>query len=158
MHGTTIVGTVLEHLVGAKLELAIPDEKINHKTASTADASSGAAGDFELADSVIHVTTMPSEALIEKCENNLRNSLQPIVICPQGLKNAAVSIAADKQLENRIEFYVAQEFISMNINELSRFSSSKKIDNAFLLISKYNQIIDKVEPDKSLKIETKGRK
>ncbi len=65
--GATYLGSVLQHLVGAKLALALPDVKLTHLGASVADHSTKRAGDFQIDRTVIHVTTMPSESLLEKC-------------------------------------------------------------------------------------------
>ena len=60
--GATYLGTVLQHLVGAKIELSLPNVQLEHFGASVADHSTGRMGDFQIESAVIHVTTMPSEA------------------------------------------------------------------------------------------------
>ncbi len=157
LRGSTLVGTVLEHLVGAKLELAMGEGKVHHKIASTADESSGASGDFEIEETVFHVTSSPTEALLLKCESNIHGGKRPVIVCPSGFRQAACSLADSAGLENRIEVYEAQEFISMNINEWSGFSSLKLLDNAIRFVDKYNEIIDAVEKNPSLRIERKSR-
>lgn len=70
--GATIVGTVLQHLVGAKLDLALGREVEPpgaHKGASVNDAG-GRGGDFDIGDTCVHVATAPGEALIAKCLAN----------------------------------------------------------------------------------------
>ena len=156
MPGTIIARIVLEHLIGAKLSLALGEDKITHKIASTIYESSDAPGDFHIEETVIHVTTAPSPALINKCKTNIHNGLRPIIICPTGMKTATQTLAFAEGLEDRIEVYEAQEFISMNINEWSGFSASKLMHNSIRLVNEYNRIIELVEPDKSLKIERKG--
>jgi len=54
---------MLQHLVGAKLNLLL-DDPIKHHGASVADDVSGREGDFVVEDVAIHVTTSPTEALI----------------------------------------------------------------------------------------------
>ena len=44
--GTMITGAVMQHLVGAKLELALPDEVLEHHGFSVADSPSDRKGDF----------------------------------------------------------------------------------------------------------------
>lgn len=58
-----IAGTMLQHLVGAKLNLLL-DSPLQHHGANVADDVSGREGDFIVEDVAIHVTTSPSEALI----------------------------------------------------------------------------------------------
>lgn len=119
--GATILGTVLEHLVGAKLELRLGRDHVSHKPVSTADESSKVSGDFEINDTSIHVTTSPTKSLLVKCQENLQRGRRPIIVCPAGFKTAAVGLASELSLESKIEFYEAQEFISMNINEIAVF-------------------------------------
>lgn len=45
--GSTYVGAILQHIVGAKLELALPDTKIEHHGYSVADKATRS-GDFDL--------------------------------------------------------------------------------------------------------------
>ena len=65
--GTMVAGAVMQHLVGAKLELALPEGVIEHKGFAVTDAPGRRKGDFLIGDTAIHVTTAPSEALIRKC-------------------------------------------------------------------------------------------
>ena len=62
--GTMVQGAMLQHLVGAKLELAVPEIAIGHNGFSVSDAVSNRSGDFVIDDSVIHITTSPGEAVI----------------------------------------------------------------------------------------------
>ena len=78
--GTMIAGTVIQHLVGAKLTIALPGEDVQHSGASVADAPTHRKGDFLIGNTVIHVTTAPSEALIRKCCDNLDENLRPLIV------------------------------------------------------------------------------
>jgi hypothetical protein len=51
--GTMIAGAVMEHLVGAKLAIALPKHKIEHKGFSVADAPGGRRGDFLVSNTAI---------------------------------------------------------------------------------------------------------
>ena len=57
--GTQYLGTVLQHLVAAKLRLIMPEGSFEIHGASVADAPTERAGDFILNNSIIHCTTMP---------------------------------------------------------------------------------------------------
>ncbi len=63
--GNHIVGTVMQHIVGAKLTLILTSPPKMHG-ASVADSATDRDGDFIVEDVVIHVTSAPSEALIRK--------------------------------------------------------------------------------------------
>ena len=75
--GTNYVGAMLQHLVGAKLDLVLGVGKLKHHGASVADHSTDRKGDFQVEAVAIHVTTHPSEALVRKCGDNLRAGLKP---------------------------------------------------------------------------------
>jgi len=77
--GTMFLGAVLQHLVGAKLELVLGHEVEGHG-AFVADDVTGRLGDFQIEDFVIHVTTSPGEALLRKCAANLDHGLRPLII------------------------------------------------------------------------------
>jgi hypothetical protein len=155
--GSTICGTVLEHLIGAKLELALGSNRVFHKPASTADDSSGASGDFQISDRVFHVTMAPTEALVRRCMANIRNGLRPTIICPRELTASAHSFARSQGYEGRIEVYGAEEFISMNLNELSLNTETSLARTTTDFLDKYNEIIETTENDLSLKIERTRR-
>jgi len=71
MPGMMVAGAVMQHLVGAKLEIMSVDVSIEHRGFSVADSPGGHKGDFLVHDAAIHVTTAPTEALIRKCQDNL---------------------------------------------------------------------------------------
>lgn len=77
--GTMYAGAVMQHLVGAKLDL-ITKGSVTHHGFSVADAPSNRSGDFLLGDVAIHVTTAPGEALIRKCQGNLTSGLRPLIV------------------------------------------------------------------------------
>lgn len=156
--GTTYAGTVLQHLVGAKLDLILPEEKhLKHYGANVADGPTARAGDFVLDEVAIHVTTAPTEALIRKCEANITAGLRPVIVTIAESRAGIESIAKGFAIEGRIEIIEAEQFIATNILEWSGFAENSRCKEAERLISRYNKIIEEVETDPSLKI-TMGNK
>ena len=78
--GTQYLGTVLQHLVAAKLCLILPEGSFEIHGASVADGPTDRNGDFVIGNTVIHCTTMPGALLIEKCKANLRAGCHPVII------------------------------------------------------------------------------
>jgi len=70
--GTQYLGTVLQHLVAAKLSIILPEGSVTVHGASVADASTERNGDFVVNNTIIHCTTAPGAPLVEKCGANLR--------------------------------------------------------------------------------------
>lgn len=152
MPGATIVGTVLQHLVGAKLSLILPNPPEMHG-ASVADDVSGRDGDFIFEDVAIHVTTMPSEALMRKCKRNLDNAKKPIIITTREKVAAAEVLAEGQGIANRLDVFDGEQFLAGNIYELGKFAVSGRKTTAEKLIAAYNKIIDECETDPSLRID-----
>ncbi len=150
--GATLAGTMLQHLVGAKLNLVL-GKAIKHYGASVKDESSGREGDFLIEDVAIHVTTMPSEALLRKCGKNLEQSLKPVIITTSKGALVAESLAEQQGFIERLDVFEAEQFLAGNLYEIGKFGQSGRRTTAEHLIKEYNRIIDQCETDPSLKIE-----
>ncbi len=151
--GTTYAGTMLQHLVGAKLDLILPEEKrVAHHGACVADAPTSRTGDFVLDDVAIHVTTAPSEGLIRKCKGNIEAGLRPVIVTTAEGRAGIESIAKGFEIEGRIDVIEAEQFIATNILEWSKFKGQQQQDEIIRLIAAYNEIISCCETDPSLHI------
>ena len=152
--GGQIVGTVLQHLVGAKLSLVISQKEMPRMHgAFVADAVSDRGGDFTYGDAVIHVTSAPGEAVIRKCERNIDDGFHPIIITTCRRASVAEGLAESAGIANRLEVWDIEQFLSMNFNERGLFCQQGRKDMASRLVDAYNKIIDDCETDPSLKIE-----
>jgi ribonuclease BN (tRNA processing enzyme) len=88
--GVNYVGAMIQHLVGAKLDLVLGEGKVAHHGFTVADHSMARKADFEVGAVAIHVTTNPSEALIRECAGNLNDGLKPVIVtCGSGVSGAA---------------------------------------------------------------------
>ena len=150
--GTMVAGAVIQHLVGAKLEIVSPQAQINHTGFSVADAPAGRKGDFLINDTVIHVTTAPTDALIRKCFNNLSENLRPVIITTQSGVGGASALAKNAGIADRIDILEVEQFITANIYEWSKFEHAKRHLSVRELVDTYNRIVEKSETDPSLKI------
>ena len=113
--GGQIVGALLQHLVGAKLSLIVPEEMITQMHgAYVADAVSDRDGDFSYGDAVIHVTSAPGEAVIRKCTKNIEDGFHPIIITTNKRLSVAEGLAESAGIANRLEVWDIEQFLSMN--------------------------------------------
>lgn len=151
--GVYYAGAVMQHLVGAKLDCIFPDRRLIHNSHSTADAPLNRAGDFLVGDVAIHVTTSPSEALIYKCRDNLDNGLRPLIVTGTRGFPIAEGLATNSGLGERIDVFEIEQFLATNIYELGTFAADGRRTAINILVERYNQIIEEVETDPSLKIE-----
>ncbi len=151
--GTMYQGAMLQHLVGAKLVLAMPEITITHNGSTVADAVSDRSGDFVIDDSIIHTTTAPGEAVIRKCKRNLEAGTKPIIITVGDGVAVAKALAENIGLAGRIDIWDAEQFLSANLHELSLFKTSSRLTTFEKLVEVYNTIISEHETDPSLKID-----
>jgi hypothetical protein len=154
--GTYYAGSMLQHLVGAKLDAVLGPGKFEHNSSSTSDEQTGRAGDFFVGDSAIHVTTSPGEAVIERCRNNLDDNYRPIIVTTERGHAVAQGLAENMGLDERIDILEVEQFLAGNLHELGGFEKDGRVTAIKDLISRYNEIIDEFETDPSLKIEFKN--
>lgn len=150
--GKTYAGAMLQHLVGAKLTLALPKLTIGHNGASVADTVSARSGDFVIDNSIIHCTTAPGEALIKKCVANLQAGQRPIILTIARQMGAAEGLAETYGIDGRVEIMDAVQFLAANLYELSLFQAVDQRPTVVKLIEQYNQIVSEHEADASLRI------
>lgn len=133
--------TVLQHLVGAKLELVLGRE-IKAHGAFVADSVTDRPGDYQIEDVVIHVTASPGEALLRKCGDNLNNGLRPLIITTYKNMAVAETLAENAGLSGRVEFFDVEQFVVSNIYELSKFNAAGRQITVRELITRYNRLAE----------------
>ena len=152
--GAMIVGTVMQHLVGAKLEAAMMTQQVpvSHHGSNQNDAS-GRGGDFDLGDAVIHVTTSPSSDLLRKCKSNLGNGWRPIIVTTARGVIAAEVLGEAEGISGRFDVLDFEQFMATNIHELGAFRTVSTKEAILDIVERYNRIVAEVETDPSLAIE-----
>jgi len=145
-------GSVLQHLVGAKLQLRFPGEKIGVDHANAADLQTGRAGDFQIGDTAFHVTVAPMEHLIERCKENLRDGFRPIILTVDRRLQAAQQMLDIAGIGSSAIAQSVENFIGTNIEEISGYRKNIISCELAHFIRLYNCRIDDAEIDKSLMI------
>ena len=151
--GTRYLGVLLQHLVGAKLLLVLPEGSFEIHGASVADSPTDRSGDFVVDNTSIHCTTMTGDLLMEKCKANLRSGTKPVIITIQERVHTAQTMLEDAGIADRVEVWDVQQFLSTNVMEHSGFAQNNRNATLAEIVARYNQIIDTVETDPSLRIE-----
>lgn len=146
-------GAVLQHMVGAKLECAIGQGKIEHNSFSTADAPAARPGDFLLGDVAIHVTTSPSQSLIQRCADNLNEGHRPLVVTLGHVLPVAQELARQGGIEDRVDVFEIEQFVALNLYEIGGFIAEGRRTAVSDFVTRYNAIIEEVETDPSLRID-----
>lgn len=155
--GTQYLGTVLQHLVAAKLCLVMPEGTFEIYGASVADGPTDRNGDFVINSTIIHCTTMPGNLLIDKCSRNLQSGCHPVIITIFDRVQTALNLAADAGLAGRVEVWDVQQFLSANIYEHSLFDVARRNSTLSEIIDRYNNIVRETETDPSLCIKFGAR-
>lgn len=145
-------GPVAQYLVGAKLSLRFPEVEIRNDSYSTSDIQSGSPGDFSVNDTVFHVTVSPNLGHLEKCKQNVEMGYRTYILVPDRIL-VGTRQNAESMLPGRIAVQSIESFVAQNVEELSIFSKGKLVGGFRLLLEKYNERVNKVEPDKSMLIE-----
>jgi hypothetical protein len=118
-----------------------------------ADTVSEWFGGFVINDSIIHITTSPSEAVIRKCQRNLEAGTKPIILTLAEGVTVAKVLASNAGLNGCIDIMDAEQFLAANLHELSLFKTSARLLTLEKLIRAYNRIVADNETDPSLRIE-----
>lgn len=148
-----VAGAVAQHIVGAKLALRYPHMEIENHSYTTADIQLGRLGDFVVGDTVFHVTVAPMPAVVDKCDQNLRNNYRAILLVTDSKTQAAKQMAEMRGILNRIGLYAIEAFVGQNIEEMNEFGRNSLSHGWRNLLEKYNERVLAVETDRSLLIE-----
>jgi len=150
--GTNYVGAILQHLVGAKLDVILGEAKIQHHGFSVADHSTARQSDFQIEAVAIHVTTHPSEALVRKCEENLRAGFKPLIITLGNGVEGAAFLLNNSNLSDRVDVLDAGQFLTANVYERSLFKTAACKLTFSRLLGRYNEIVTSCETDPAFRI------
>lgn len=150
--GTNYVGAMLQHLVGAKLDIVLGLGKIQHHGFSVADQSTGRNADYQVEAVAIHITTHPTEALARKCQENIEAGLRPLIITLGDAVRPAGFILEPFKLDERVDVLDAAQFLTANVYERSLFKAGECKVTLAALLRRYNAIVDECETDPSLRI------
>ncbi|CAI2407087.1 DUF4928 family protein [Serratia plymuthica] len=154
--GTKFVGSLMQHMVGAKLEVLLGKGCITHHHSNQNDSGSSRSGDFDFEDMSIHVTNMPSEALLAKCIINLDGGYKPLVITSSKgalVLEAMLENSRNGAYDGRVDILEFEQFLASNVIELGKFNAAGRKATLHRIIEEYNHIIETVELDLSMKIE-----
>ena len=149
--GTMYAGAVMQHLVGATLDV-VTEGKIKHHGFAVADAPSARSGDFLLGDVALHVTTAPGEALLAKCVGNLSAGLKPLIVTTEDGAGGAKALARQAGIDERLDIIEIEQFLAMKLYERSLFERDRRSGAVKELVDRYNAIVSDCETDPSLKI------
>ena len=151
--GRWYAGTVVQHLTGALIDCCFGVGRVAHHSSSTADLPSGRSADFDLGKLAIHVTTSPGEAVIQRCVGNLEDGLRPVLVVRGRSVSTATDLANREGVEDRVDVLAFEQLISLGVFALEGLAVEERKSILGRIVARYNEIIDEVETDPSLKIK-----
>jgi hypothetical protein len=154
--GTNYVGAMLQHLVGAKLDIVLGLGKIKHHGFSVADQSTARQSDFQIETVAIHVTTHPNEALVRKSAENLSAGLRPLIITLGAGVEGASFLLSGANLSDRVDVLDVGQFLTANVYERSLFKTAACKVTFSKLLDRYNEIVARCETDPVFRIVIKS--
>lgn len=146
-------GVVEQHLIGAKLEKRHSDVEVANFPSHAADVQTGRSGDFTIGNTVYHVTATPGPSVIQKCSENIKSGMHPVLLVPSVSVVKAISFAEYEGIEKYLSVIAIEDFVAFNIIEMATGNQAKFFEILQEIIKVYNERLEKVETDMSLKIE-----
>lgn len=150
--GASFVGAMLQHLVGAKLDIVLGEGVAFHHGSSVADGPTDRQADFEVNGVAIHVTTHPSEALIRKAARNIQAGLKPVIVTLADGVEGATYLLKNTEWRDRIDVIDATQFLTANVYERSLFKAEECKATLSSILMRYNEIVSVCETDPVLRI------
>jgi len=148
-------GIVEQQLVGAKLARRFKEISIPNYPAHAGDRQTERAGDFAISTLVYHVTSAPSRDVLQKCAQNIKVGLYPILLTPREQENKALVLAQDEGVERELTIISIEDFVALNIIELATEESKDFFSVLKEIVEIYNKRLSEVETDLSLQIEVR---
>lgn len=148
-------GIVEQQLVGAKLARRFKEISIPNHPAHAGDRQTERVGDFAISALVYHVTSTPSRNVLQKCAQNTRVGLHPILLIPREQENKARVLAQDEGIERELSIISIEDFVALNIIELAMEENKDLFSVLREIVEIYNKRLSEVETDLSLQIEVR---
>ena len=93
---------------------------------------------------------------MRNCKANLRANQRPVVITTENGRLGFLALAQELAIDEKIEVLEIEQFLTANIYTHSAFAADRRNATIRALLDRYNEIIDTVESDPSLRIELGG--
>lgn len=145
-------GRVEQHLVGAKLELRFPGQRVDVHAAFAADVQTQRSGDFVVGDTVYHVTASPAPPVVRKSADNLSLGLHPVLLVPRNTVERARGLANYEGIDKKVSIFAIEDFVGQNLMEVADSKSETYFEVLRAIVDIYNRRIEEAETDASLRI------
>ncbi len=100
-----------------------------------------------------HVTATPGPGVIQKCHENISSDLHPVLLVPSEQVLKAVSFAEYEGIKKYLSVIAIEDFVAINIIEMATGNQAEFIQILQEIVDLYNERLEEVETDMSLKID-----
>jgi hypothetical protein len=140
-------------LIGAKIEVRLEAEPLSiARYGANVNDAGDRFGDLEIGDTVIHVTTAPTVALIEKCQADAASQKRPVIVTSSTRTDFARTLIFDGGSEGRVDVFDYEQFLALNVFEIGHFDFKGRKEAWQRIVDRYNLIVATVETDPGLRI------
>ena len=92
---------------------------------------------------------------MQKCAENLKAGLRPILLIPREQENKARILAQDEGIDTKLDIVSIENFVALNIIELATEEKKDFFSVLKEIVAIYNKRLSEVETDLSLQIEVR---
>ena len=142
-------------MVGAKLARRFKGISIPNHPAHAGDKQTERVGDFTISKLVYHVTSAQSRDVLQKCAQNIKVDLHPILLIPREQDNKARILAQDEGIDRELTIITIEDFVALNIIKLATEENKDFFTILKEIVEIYNKRLLEVETDLSLQIEVR---
>ncbi len=142
-------GVAAQHIVGAALALANSSREISNHPVPASDSSTDRSADFEVGNAAIHVTVAPANKLLRRCDGNLDEGLDPIILTTAEGSRYVEDLLTQNGLQGLVAVLEITQFVHTLIEQIAGFEPPARTKYLYDLLVEYNRRIRESESDRS---------
>lgn len=145
-------GAVEQQFIGAVLERRFKGLVILNHAAQVGNHQTTKAGDFQISRVIYHVTATPSRNVVEKCAENIKAELRPVLLVPAEQENKARLLAQEDGIDKVLSLIAIEIFVAITITNLAISDGKDAFDVLSEIVKIYHErLTDDVGSTPSLK-------
>jgi len=152
LHDTSKIRTFARHLVGAILQLRFLEIDVSVESSRSFDVLANVTENFLIGDTAIYVTDFATFDAFYKFSRDILDGRRVFLLVPEN-RLASGRSNAELVCSNQMAVESIESFVSQNIEQISMFCKDSLVLCMRELVDLYNERINKVEGDTSLRIE-----
>jgi len=148
-------GLVGYFFVGATLQRRFKGRLISNQLTPAFTFQTEQVLNYKISNIVFYIDLLPSKNVLQKCGDNLKAGLHPILLIPSEQETKARVLAQVEGIDQDVTITSIENFIAMNIIELAMDENKDFFTVLKEIVEIYNSRLSAVETDLSLQIEVR---